>query len=141
MGAIAEAFTAFAQPLIDQTDGSMEQLNKALSISQLCYNLALLPADRRSAVLADTRQSLEMDDNEFEDFCRSVIFPMIERHQEMFPFMHPWVPLEPSHGGPLLPAQPSKAGRAERYPGTDRYAPCPCNSGEKYKFCCGKKAR
>ena len=23
--------------------------------------------------------------------------------------------------------------------GIDRYAPCPCNSGEKYKFCCGAK--
>ena len=32
MGAIAEAFAAFAKPLLDQTDGSEEQLNKALQI-------------------------------------------------------------------------------------------------------------
>ncbi len=31
MGAIAEAFAAFAQPLIDQTDGSPEQVEKALA--------------------------------------------------------------------------------------------------------------
>ena len=52
MGAIAEGFVAYAQPLLDQTDGSEEQLNKAFAISQLCYNLALLPEDsgiRRSA--------------------------------------------------------------------------------------------
>ena len=47
MGAIAEAFVAYAQPLIDQTDGSLEQMNKAFAISQLCYNLALLPDDER----------------------------------------------------------------------------------------------
>jgi hypothetical protein len=33
MGAIAEAFVAFAKPLIDQTDGSHEQLNKAFAIT------------------------------------------------------------------------------------------------------------
>jgi hypothetical protein len=26
----------------------------------------------------------------------------------------------------------------EEYPGTPRNAPCPCNSGKKYKRCCGK---
>ena len=40
MGAIAEGFVAYAQPLLDQTDGSEEQLNKAFAISQLCFNLA-----------------------------------------------------------------------------------------------------
>ena len=41
MGAIAEAFAAFAQPLIDKTDGSLEQVQNAFTLSQLCYNLAL----------------------------------------------------------------------------------------------------
>ena len=45
MGAIADAFAAYAQPLLDQTDGSEEQLNKAFTISQLCYNLALMQED------------------------------------------------------------------------------------------------
>jgi hypothetical protein len=30
MGAIAEGFAVYAQPLFDQTDGSLEQLNKAI---------------------------------------------------------------------------------------------------------------
>ena len=32
MGAIAEGFVAYAQPLLDQTDGSEEQMNKAFAI-------------------------------------------------------------------------------------------------------------
>lgn len=35
MGAIADAIVAYAQPLIDQTDGSLEQLNQALAMSQV----------------------------------------------------------------------------------------------------------
>jgi hypothetical protein len=141
MGAIAEAFVAFAQPLIDETDGSIEQLNKALAISQFCYNLALLPDDNRSEALTELRQSLEMADEEFDAFRRSIVFPMIERHHEMFPFLHRRVSHAPSEIAPSPPAHPGKAARGDRYPGTDRYAPCPCNSGEKYKFCCGARRR
>jgi SEC-C motif len=141
MGAIAEAFVAFAQPLIDQTDGSQEQLNKAFAISQLCYNLALLPDDQRDTTLDEMQQNLGMDDAEFADFRRSVIDPMIRRHEQMFPGMRG------RRLGDLVPSSPSplthtrKAAPGERYPGTDRYAPCPCGSGEKYKFCCGAKRR
>jgi hypothetical protein len=85
MGALAEAFVAYAQPLLDQTDGSEEALNKAFSISQFCYNLALLPEDGREQSMREMRSSLTMDDDEFDDFRRSVLVPMIRRHQEMFP--------------------------------------------------------
>jgi hypothetical protein len=144
MGAIAEGFVAYAQPLLDQTDGSEEQLNRAFSISQLCFNLALLPEDRRDQQISEIRLILTMNDEEFDDFRRSIIVPMIRRHQEMFPQMHRRVstnssPSGPSPSGPSLRARPRKTATGEAYPGTDRYAPCPCNSGEKYKFCCGKK--
>ncbi len=143
MGAMAEAFVAYAQPLIDQTDGSQEQLDKAFAISQACYNLALLPEDEREKLIDKMRESLRMDDAEFADFRRSVIDPMIRRHEEMFPGMRTlrfgfgdWAP---SPASP--PAHTRKAAPGEKYPGTDRYAPCPCGSGEKYKFCCGAKRR
>lgn len=141
MGALAEAFVAFAQPLLDQTDGSHEQLNKAFAISQLCYNLALLPEDKRDTTLGEMQSSLQMDDEEFDAFRRSVVIPMIRRHEEMFPRLHGrHIDFSPQS---VLPprARASVAGSSEAYPGTDRYAPCPCNSGEKYKFCCGKKRR
>ena len=141
MGAIAEAFVAYAQPLLDQTDGSQEKLNKAFAMSQLCYNLALLPEDKRDTMLSEMRPTLQMDDEEFDVFLRSVVIPMIQRHEEMFPLMHRRASTAPSQTGLTARAQPSVTGSTEAYPGTDRYAPCPCNSGEKYKFCCGAKRR
>ena len=144
MGAIAEAFAAYAQPLLDQTDGSEGQLNKAFAISQLCYNLSLMPEDSRDQALSKMRLTLDMDDEEFDDFRRSIVVPMIRRYQEMFPQMPKWSPTgssqsDPSPSGPSFRTRPRMGARAEAYPGTDRYAPCPCNSGRKYKFCCGKK--
>ena len=143
MGAIAEAFVAYAQPLLDQTDGSQEQMQKALTISQLCYNLALLPEGQRETMLREMRPDLNMDDEEFDAFRHSIVDPMIQRHHEMFPFLHrrASTATAPPPSSPSLQAQPRTAGRAEAYPATDRYAPCPCGSGEKYKFCCGKKRR
>jgi uncharacterized protein YecA (UPF0149 family) len=141
MGAIAEGFVAFAQPLLDQTDGSEEQLNKAFTMSQLCFNLAMLPEDRRETTLSELRLNLGMDDEEFDAFRRAIVVPMIRRHEEMFPQMHRRVSTDHSQSGSSLRANPRMAVRAETYPGTDRYAPCPCNSGRKYKFCCGARGR
>jgi hypothetical protein len=146
MGAIANAFVTYAQPLLDGTDGSEEALNKALTISQFCYNLALLPQDDREKSIREMQSSLAMDDDQFDDFRRSVILPMIRRHHEMFPQMHGramtrFSPVEPSPTGQSTWASPTTTARSKAYPGTDRYAPCPCNSGRKYKFCCGKTAR
>jgi hypothetical protein len=141
MGALAEGLVAYAQPLLDQTDGSVEEMNKAFSISTLCYNLALLPEDQRKTTLSEMRSDLKMDDDEFDAFRRSIIDPMIRRHEEMFPLMHRRVATALSQSGPSPRVQQRTAAAGEKYPGTDRYAPCPCNSGEKYKFCCGAKRR
>jgi hypothetical protein len=141
MGAIAEGLVAYAKPLLDQTDGSEEQLNKAFAISQLCFNLALLPEDSRDTTLGEMRRGLNMDDEEFDAFRRSIIAPMIRRHQQMFPLMHRRVATNPLPSAPAPRAQPRMAAATETHRGIDRYAPCPCNSGEKYKFCCGAKRR
>ena len=140
MGAIAEAIVAYAQPLLDQTDGSMEQMNKAMTISQLCWNLSLVPEDGRDQMLSEMRPSLQMDEDQFDAFRRSIIDPMIRRHQEMFPLMHRRGSTAASPSGPS-PLAHSRAGAREAYPGTGPYEPCPCNSGRKYKFCCKKKGR
>ena len=132
MGAIADGFAAFAQPLIDQTDGSMEQLNKALAIAQLCFNLALLPEGSRDQALGEMQRSLVMNDDEFEAFRNSIVVPMIRRHEEMFPLMHRRAAIGPLQGGPSPRAHPRMAAPSERGAVTDRYAPCPCKSGKKY---------
>jgi uncharacterized protein YecA (UPF0149 family) len=87
-----------------------------------------------------------MDDDEFDEFRRSVILPMIRRHHEMFPQMHRrastrYSPVDVSPTSHSTWDRPTPRERSKAYPGTDRYAPCPCNSGRKYKFCCGKTAR
>jgi SEC-C motif len=141
MGAIADGITAYIQPLIDETDGSYEQMSRALAIGQLCYNLALLQGESREKMLCEVRQSFEMNDADFDEFRRSIVVPMIQRHQEMFPLMHSRAFIDPPQRGNSLPASPRTATPAEKSTRIDRYAPCPCNSGEKFKFCCGKKGR
>jgi hypothetical protein len=141
MGAIAEAIVANMQPLLDQTDGSQEQLNKAAAIGQLCYNFALLPEDSRETMLDEVRPSLKMNDEEFDVFRRSVIAPMIQRHEQMLPGMRRWGSTDLTPSPPPVPAPARKARPGEKYPGTDRCARCPCGSGEKYKFCCGARGR
>lgn len=141
MGALAEGFAAYVQPLIDQTDGSIEQLKKAFAIGQLCYNLALLPDDSREKMLSESRQSLHMDEEEFETFQRTIVIPMIRRHQEMFPQLHRRISTASMQSGPSSRAQPGINALGEIYPGTAPYAPCPCESGRKYKFCCRSKRR
>ena len=140
MGAIAEAFAAYVQPLIDDTDGSIEEVQKAYSIGQLCYNLALLPEETREKTLDNWRHHFEMADVELDDFRRSTIDPMIRRHHAMFPSI---LGSRPNSQPPKHLSSPSKQNhivtvslfRTE----TDPYAPCACNSGRKYRFCCGKK--
>ncbi len=138
MGAIAEAIAAYAEPLLDQTDGSVDQLNDAFALAQLCWNLALLPEEGRDEAIGEMRLTLKMDDDEFEAFRRSVVVPMIRRHQEMFPRMHQRGSMQPSRAARERQSRPTMPPRADRYRGTGRNAPCPCNSGRKYKLCCGR---
>jgi len=138
MGAIAESMVAYAQPLLDATDGSRDQMNRALSLAQLCWNLALLPEKEREESLAEMRPDLEMDDAGFEDFRQSFVLPMIRRHQEMFPDMPRRGSPSPSRATATPQAHPTATSRVQEYQGTGRNAPCPCNSGKKYKRCCGR---
>lgn len=139
MGAIADAIVAYAQPLIDETDGSLEQINKALSISQACWNLSVVPKEERQSAMKSLGEALSLDDAEFQDFQRSILEPMIRRHEQMFPKLHRCESIEPPHWEPSVSPQPSVQSPKEKSSQPGRYDPCPCNSGKKYKFCCGRK--
>ena len=130
MGAIAEAIAAYAQPLLEETDGSIDDMNRALTLAQLCWNLALMPEDQREAAIDEMKPALKMTDEEFADFRQNLILPMIHRHHEMFPGLHDHFKRTSNAVGVV--SSPTK-----KHPGTDRDAPCPCGSGRKYKFCCG----
>lgn len=137
MGAIAEGLMAYAQPLIDETDGSIEQMNNAMGISQFCWNAAILPPEGRQSLLDSLGDVLSMDEAEVESFKRSVVLPMIRRHEEMFPRLHQRQSLAPPHAGPRLSSVSSTDSPQADTPKPGRYDPCPCGSGRKYKFCCG----
>jgi uncharacterized protein YecA (UPF0149 family) len=131
MGAIADTIVAYAQPLLDSTDGSPEQINRALAISQTCWNLALLPEEERNEFLAKIQPALNLADEQLVAFRHAVIDPMIQRHQEMFPRMHQRAPEQ-------TPSRKTAQAHRGKYAGTGRNAACPCHSGLKYKRCCGR---
>ena len=151
MGAIAEAIVSYAQPLFDQTDGSESQMQRAMTIAQMCWNFALLPEDQRSAAIDEVKSSLEMADDDFAELRQKVILPMIRRHFEMFPGLHTRSK-QPLHatgaGSPQTMMHPaeqlfSKFGVMSppppKHPAAGRNDPCPCGSGRKYKRCCGAR--
>jgi len=138
MGALAESIMTYAQPLLDELGGSPEGMQKALAMAQVCWNLAILPEDEREELLAELRTSFPMNDSEFEDFRKAVILPMIRRHHEMFPHMRQQGSMNHSNEPAAPQIQPVVSLRTGKYPGTARNAPCPCNSGRKYKRCCGR---
>ena len=132
LGVIAEGIMAYAQPLFDSSDGSIEQMNRAMLLAQACWNLALVSEDQRDAEIDMMTSILKIPDAEFPDLRQKVILPMIRRHYEMFPGMHARSK-QTSGNVSVMPAP------AVKYPGTSRNAPCPCGSGSKYKRCCGPR--
>ena len=68
MGAIAEAIVAYAQPLFDQTDWSIDKRTRAMAVAQMCWNLALLPEDQREKAIDELKPTLNMEDGEFTEF-------------------------------------------------------------------------
>ena len=61
MGVLAESMAAYAQPLLEATAGSLEQVNRALALAQVCWGLALLPEEARNEALLELEPSLKME--------------------------------------------------------------------------------
>jgi SEC-C motif len=138
MGAIADAMVAYVQHLLDKSDGSPDQVQKAFALGQLCWNLALLPPFERDIALEDMRTPLNMDDEAFEEFRRDIVGPMIQRHAEMFPQMHRRASSRIAAAPSILPTRSTPPPLTRERPRAGRNSPCPCNSGRKYKHCCGR---
>lgn len=126
MGEMTDSFMDYAQPLLDATDGSDKQWEAAFQFASVCRVFAMLSETELEEKFPEIMQMLGMDEDEFAEFKQSTIWPMIERHHEMFPDYMLENPLS------------SSSLHEEAYPGTGRNAPCPCKSGLKYKKCCGK---
>lgn len=89
MGQMADSIVAYAQPLLDEASGSPQEMQNAMTLAQMCWNLALLGDKEQEEMLATLRPALQMDDTEFAKFKELVVEPMILRHHEMFPNMKP----------------------------------------------------
>jgi len=136
MGAMAEAMVQYAQPLIDATDGSIEQLNKALSLSGVCFSLACVSEEAREQMLSEMKVDHKLSDDELESFRSTILMPMLQRYNSLFGSRQFDGFDDVSFRRSMQPIVESSADETST---TDRYAPCPCDSGLKYKFCCGKK--
>ncbi len=106
-----------------------------MTLAQMCWNFALLPDNERDAAIEEFKPALNMTDEEFAEFRLKLILPMIRRHRQMFPGLHARFKPASSLFDDEPPAPPPKKKPVV----TDRYAPCPCGSGRKYKWCCGAR--
>ena len=82
----AQQMAEYAQPLVDETDGSSTSVQAALNFAMLFWNLAVTRDDAtRERHLAEMKQRIdEAERAEFDQTARM----MVERHRRMFPEMH-----------------------------------------------------
>lgn len=126
MGAMGDAMTAYAEPLVEATDGSPEAVQKAFSMAMVCWNLSLLDEGAAAESIDEMRSTLQMSEDEFRAFRHDVIERMIRRHRDMFPGLHSR-PSGDRDGGVTRTIRAASVGRNDL---------CPCGSGKKYKKCC-----
>jgi uncharacterized protein YecA (UPF0149 family) len=137
MGAIAEGLVAFAQPLLDQTDGSPKQVQKAMDLAVVIYNLGLLPKEERGTVFAKLQEAFNCSDEQFEQFRISTIEPMLARRD----IMSTRPAIDSFESESTSQVTPRQLNSNKKYANTKPHDPCPCNSGKKYKFCCAEIGR
>lgn len=149
MGAIADALLEYMRPLTDAMSDSPEGLEKALALGQVCFNLGQMDEDSRAECLERIRDSMSLSEEEFAEFYVTLILPMLIRHEEMFPrkgSMRTRLPdlmsaYQPDDHLSTDVEKTIYTATVSRDRSIDRYAPCACNSGKKYKFCCGAPRR
>lgn len=83
----AKQMVDFLQPLLDDTDGSPEQMNRVMQLGMLWWNLATLPPGEREDLLTEMVNKVSEEDEVRQEF-RRVAVAMVERHRAMFPRLH-----------------------------------------------------
>jgi hypothetical protein len=122
MGNLGNDIMEYGRPLLNATDGSDGEVDRALKLIQICWNLSLASEELRPKMLKALRPRMDMDDDQFREFNDKIIRVMIERHEQMFPELHS------GSAGQRQSKKAVKIGRND---------PCSCGSGKKYKKCCG----
>jgi hypothetical protein len=83
----AQQMVEFVQPLLDQTDGSTEAVNKVMSLGMICWNLAMAPNDDQARRLSELAEKT-FPNEETRAAFRETARVMVERHHQMFPELH-----------------------------------------------------
>ena len=84
----ASQMMAFAQPLLDETDGSQEQMNRMFQLAAIFWNLALFrDGEERDQQIDDLLDSFKLEGQARSDFAQKAR-AMVERHRTMFPHLH-----------------------------------------------------
>ena len=87
----AQQFVDFAQPLLDSTDGSKTETQRALTLAQFLWNVAITrDPEEREGMLEELLRELAPD-TEREAFA-AIAREMLQRHREMFPELHSGAP-------------------------------------------------
>jgi hypothetical protein len=82
-GGLAQQMIEFVQPLLDNSDGSKEQVEKAISFGMLCWNIAILPRAERAAEIEAAEHDIAKTDEDREAF-RDLAELMLARHEKLF---------------------------------------------------------
>jgi hypothetical protein len=82
----AQQMMDFAQPLIENSDGTADGLNKAMSIAMVFWNLAITRDEDREEMMA-AMMSKDADPEVRSEFHLMAQL-MIARHEAMFPGLH-----------------------------------------------------
>jgi hypothetical protein len=78
----ADAMVKLVQPLLDLTDGSPEQMNKALTLGMTAWNLDLLPPEEREKAMQNVIEAKGWSGETAEDFRELVNF-LIQRKRAL----------------------------------------------------------
>lgn len=136
MGAMADAMVEYCRPLIERTNGSHESVQSAINVGMTFWNLALLDESERKVGIQNLIDSLDLSAADARVFEEEVAVDMIQRHRDMFPGMHSSEYGLNGFGFANRSHAFAAHTKSDPYAGTAPYAPCPCRSGKKYKFCC-----
>lgn len=87
----ASALVRFAEPLLQRAGDDQESKQKALTLALVFWNMAIFPDD---GAREELMESLVRPDGPFKteedrQYIRAMAERMIERHQQMFPGLHP----------------------------------------------------
>ncbi|HYQ29877.1 MAG TPA: SEC-C domain-containing protein [Polyangiaceae bacterium] len=82
-GGWAQQMIEFVQPLLDKSDGSKEQVEKAVSFGMLCWNIAIMPRAERAVAIDAAEREIAKTDEDREAF-RDLVELMLARYEELF---------------------------------------------------------